>query len=91
MSQIDIPKINEWFVNPISQFQVMVQEVNKIQEKFPQIQKKWFSFEVNERIEPSRFMVTLMDRCTQCIEQGKWSVARSKWENMHNVHLLHPL
>jgi hypothetical protein len=78
MSQIDFLKINEWFVNPSSQFQVTVQEVNKIQEKLPQIQKKMFSFELNERIEPSRFVVALMDRCTQCIEQGKVSVARSK-------------
>jgi hypothetical protein len=71
MSQIDFLKINEWLVNPSSQFQVTVQEVNKIQEKLPQIQKKMFSFELNERIEPSRFVVALMDRCTQCIEQGK--------------------
>jgi hypothetical protein len=52
--------------------------VNKIQEKLPQIQKKMFSFELNERIEPLRFMVELMDRCTQCIEEGKVSVARRK-------------
>jgi hypothetical protein len=52
--------------------------VDKIQEKFPQIQKKLFSFEVNERIEPSRFMVALMDRFTQCIEQGKESTAGRK-------------
>jgi hypothetical protein len=37
-----------------------------------------FSFELNERIETSRFMVALMDRCTQCIEHGKESVARRK-------------
>jgi hypothetical protein len=78
MSQIDLLKINKWLVNPSSQFQATVQEVNKIQEKLPQIQRKLFSFEVNERIEPSRFMVALMDRCTQCIEHGKASIAGSK-------------
>jgi hypothetical protein len=78
MSQIDLLKINEWLVNPSLQFQATVQEVNKIQEKMPQIQKKLFSFEVNERIEPSRFVIALMDRCTQCIELGKESVAGSK-------------
>jgi hypothetical protein len=74
MSQIDFLKINEWLVNPSSQFQVTVQEVKKIQDKLPQIQKKMFVFELNERIEPSRFIVALMDRCTQCIEHGKSSV-----------------
>jgi hypothetical protein len=52
--------------------------VNKIQEKLPQIQNKLFAFEVNERIEPSSFMVALMDRCTQCIEHGKESIAGRK-------------
>jgi len=33
MSYIDLLKINEWLVNPISQFQDTVQEVNKIQKK----------------------------------------------------------
>ena len=78
MSQIDLLKINEWLVNPSSQFQGTIQEVNKIQQKMPQIQRKLFSFEVNENIDPSRFVVALMDRCTQCIKHGKSSVARSK-------------
>jgi hypothetical protein len=78
MSQIDLLKINEWLVNLSSQFQVTVQEVNKIQEKLPQIHKNMFAFELNGRIEPSRFVVALMDKCTQCIEQGKASVAGRK-------------
>ena len=78
MSQIDLLKINEWLVNPSSHFQATVQEVNKIQEKLPQIQRKLFAFEVNEKIEPSRFMVELLDGCSQCIEHGKVSIAGSK-------------
>jgi hypothetical protein len=78
MSQIDLLKINEWLVDPSSRFHATAQEVNKIQEKLPQIQKKLFAFEVNERIEPSRFVIALMDRCTKCIELGKASVARRK-------------
>ena len=68
MSQIDLLKINKWLVHPSSQFQATIQEVNKIQEKLPQIQKKMLAFELNERIEPSRFLVALMDKCTQRIE-----------------------
>jgi hypothetical protein len=52
--------------------------VKKIQEKLPQIENKLFAFEVNEKIEPSRFMVALLDRCTQCIEHGKESIAMRK-------------
>jgi hypothetical protein len=78
MRQFDLLKINEWLVNPSSLYQVTVQEVNKIQEKIPEIQKKIFSFELNERIKPSRFLVVLMDRCTQCIKQGKVSVSERK-------------
>jgi hypothetical protein len=37
MSQIDLLEINGWLVNPSSQYQVTVQEVNKIQEKLPKI------------------------------------------------------
>jgi hypothetical protein len=55
-----------------------MQEVNKIQEKLSQIQMKLFAFEVNKNIEPSRFVVALMDRCTQCIEHGKESLVGSK-------------
>jgi hypothetical protein len=37
MIQIHLLKINEWLVNPSSLYQVTVQEVNKINEKLPQI------------------------------------------------------
>jgi hypothetical protein len=78
MNQIDLLKINELLVNPSLQYQVTVQEVNKIQEKLPLVQKKMFSFELNEKIEPSRFVVALMDMCTQFNEQRKASVAGRK-------------
>jgi hypothetical protein len=78
MNQFDFLKINEWLVSPSSQFQVTVQEVKKIQDNLPQIQNKIFVFELNERIEPSRFIVAIMDRCTQCIEHGKSGVVERK-------------
>jgi hypothetical protein len=78
MSQIYLLKINKWLVSPSSQFQATTQEVKRIQEKMPQVERKLFTFEVNETIEPSRFVVELLDRCNQCIEHGKESIARSK-------------
>ena len=65
MNQIDLIKINELLVNPNLQYQIRAQEEKKIQEKLPLVQKKMFSFELNEKIEPSRFVIALMDMCTQ--------------------------
>ena len=65
MNQINLLKISELLVNPSLQYQVTAQEAKKIQEKLPLIQKKMFTFELNEEIEPSIFMETLMDMCTQ--------------------------
>jgi hypothetical protein len=52
--------------------------VKKIQEKLSQIENNLFSFKLNEKIDPSRFVVALLDRCTQCIEHGKTSTTGSK-------------
>jgi hypothetical protein len=65
MNQIDFLKINELLVNPSLHYQITVQEMNKIWEKLPHVQNKMFSFELNENIEPLRFVVALMDMCTQ--------------------------
>jgi hypothetical protein len=78
MSQIYLLKINKWLVSPSSQFQATTQEVKRIQEKMPQVERKLFTFEVNKTIELSRFLVELFDRCNQCIEHGKSIIARSK-------------
>jgi hypothetical protein len=78
MSQIDLLKINKWLVNPSSQFQALAQEVKRIQERLPHVERKLFTFEVNETIEPSRLVVELLDRCNQCIEHGKASTVGSR-------------
>jgi hypothetical protein len=65
MNQIDFLKINELLVKPNLQYQITTQAVKKIQEKLPLVHKKVFAFELNKNIEPSRFVVALMDMCTQ--------------------------
>jgi hypothetical protein len=78
MSQIDLLKINKWLVSPSSQLQATAQEIKRIQEKLPQVERRLFTFEVNETIEPSKFVVELLNRCNQCIEHGKASTTGSK-------------
>jgi hypothetical protein len=78
MSQIDLLKINKWLVNPSSQSQAITQEVKRIQGKLPQVERKLYTFEVNETIEPSRLVVEFLNRCNQCIEHGKTSTVVSR-------------
>jgi hypothetical protein len=49
-----------------------------MQEKLPLVEKKMFAFELNEKIEPSRFVVALMDMCTQFNEERKASASGRK-------------
>jgi hypothetical protein len=35
------------------------------------VERKLYTFEVNEKIEPSRLVVEFLDRCSQYIEHGK--------------------
>jgi hypothetical protein len=52
--------------------------VTRIQEKLPQVERKLFTFEENETIDPSRLVVELLGRCNQCIKHGKASTVGSK-------------
>jgi hypothetical protein len=74
MSKIDILKINRWLVSPSSQPQATTQEIKWIRETLPQVERILFTFEVNESIEPSKFIVELLNICNQCIEHGKSSI-----------------
>jgi hypothetical protein len=78
MSQIDLLKINKWLVDPSSQSQAIAQEVKRIQGNLPQVERKLYTFEVNEMIEPSRLVVEFLNRCNQCIEHGKESTVGRK-------------
>jgi hypothetical protein len=78
MNQIDLLKIDELLVKTNLQYQITAHAVKKILEKLPLVHKKVFSFELNENIEPSRFVIALMDMCTQYNEQRKASASGRK-------------
>jgi hypothetical protein len=78
MSQVDLLKINKWLVNPSLQLQSTNQEVKRIQGWLPQVERKLFNFEVNETIEPSRFIVELLNIYHQCIDHRKTNIGGSK-------------
>jgi hypothetical protein len=78
VNQIDLQKIDELLVKPKLQHQVTAQAIRKIQEKLPLVHKRMFAFELNENIEPSKFVVALMEMCDQFNEQKKASTSASK-------------
>jgi hypothetical protein len=85
MSQIDLLKINKWLVNPSLQLQATTQEVKRIQERLPQVERKLFTFEVNETIEPSRFVVELLIDATNALNMEKQAYS---WKQVKNVHCI---
>jgi hypothetical protein len=52
--------------------------VVKIQEKLPLVHKKVFAFELNANVEPSKFVVALMELHAQFNDQKKPSTSMSK-------------
>ena len=65
-------------VKPNLQHQATAEAIIKIQEKLPLVHKKVFSFELDENVEPSRFVVALMEMCAQFNEQRKSSTSMRK-------------
>jgi hypothetical protein len=63
--------INDLLVKLSLQHHITQQEVVKIQEKLPLVHKKSFSFELNENVEPSKFVVALMELYSQFKDQKK--------------------
>ena len=78
VNQIDLQKIDELLVKPKLQHQVTAQEIRKIQEKLPLVHKNLFAFELNENIEPSKFVVTLMEMFDHFNEKKKAITSASK-------------
>jgi hypothetical protein len=78
VNQIDLQNIDELLVEPKLQHQVIAQAIRKIQEKLPVVHKRMFAFELNENIEPSKFVVEIMDMCDQFNEKKKERTSATK-------------
>jgi hypothetical protein len=61
VNHVDLRMVNDLMVKPSLQHQITQQGVVKIQENLPLVHKMDFSFELNENIEPSKFVITLLD------------------------------
>jgi hypothetical protein len=78
LNQIDLIQINRWIVNPSLKLQAISQGAKGIQENLPHVERKLYTFEVNETTEPSGLVVKLVSKCVQCVEYGKASTSGNK-------------
>jgi hypothetical protein len=78
LNQVNLQMVNDLLVKLSLQQQVTTQAVVKIQEKLPLIHKKVFAFELNVNVEPSKFVMALMELHAQFKDQKKPSSSASK-------------
>jgi hypothetical protein len=71
MNQIDLIQIKKWILSPSMELHDTYLGAKKIQERFPQIEKKLYIFEANEATAPSGLVLQLVSRCIQCVEYRK--------------------
>jgi hypothetical protein len=69
--QVDIAQIDKWLIKPNLQLSSIIIVDGKIGERLPQLEKKCYIFEANDQTEPSKLITQLVERCINCIEQGK--------------------
>jgi hypothetical protein len=65
-------------VKPSLQHQITQEEVVQIQRNLPLVHKKEFSFELNAHIEPSKFVIALLDIHAQFKDQQKPNASMRK-------------
>jgi hypothetical protein len=78
VNHVDLRIVNDLLVKPSLQHQITQQAVVKIQEKLPLVHKKDFSFELNANVEPSKFVIALMELHAQFKDQKKPSTSTRK-------------
>jgi hypothetical protein len=78
VNHVDLQILNDLLVKPSLQHQITQQAVVKIQRNLPLVHKKVFSFELNANIEPSKFVIALLDLHAQFKDQQNPSAPTRK-------------
>ena len=71
MNQIHLIQLKKWILSPSMELHDTYLGEKKIQERFPQIEKKLYSFEENEATAPSGLVLQFVSRCIQSVEYRK--------------------
>jgi hypothetical protein len=75
---VDLTLINKWIVNPSLRLQSLSLEASRMEDKLPHIENKFYTFEANDTIEPSRLVVQFVSKCVKSIEPGKGSTSENQ-------------
>jgi hypothetical protein len=78
VNQVNLQVLNDLLVKQSLQYQNTQQVVVKVQKSLPLVHKKAFTFELNVNMEPSKFVVALLNLHTQYKDQQKTTTSTSK-------------
>ena len=78
LKQVDIAQIDRWLVKPNLKLQSMTSEDKRIEDRLPQLQKKFYLFEAKDVTEPSRLLVQFLSRCVKCLDKGEGSTSKNQ-------------
>jgi hypothetical protein len=70
---INITEINKWMVTPNLRLQTIKFTEKMIENRLPELQKRFFLFEANEIPDAPRTFVKFLGKCVQCLEAEKGS------------------
>jgi hypothetical protein len=70
---INITKINKWMVKSNLKLKTIKFTEKMIENRLPELQKRFFLYEANELPDAPRTFVKFLGKCVQCIETEKGS------------------
>jgi hypothetical protein len=70
---IDITEIDKWMVTPNLKLQTIKFTGNMIEDRLPELQKRFFMFEAKEIPDAPRFFVKFLGKCVHCLEAEEGS------------------
>jgi hypothetical protein len=77
MSQVDIAQVDKWLIKPSVRLWSIITEDRQVEKILPQLAKNCYTFEPNYQAEPSKLIAQLVERCVDCIEQGKRQICQN--------------
>jgi hypothetical protein len=78
LKPVNITQIDRWLVKPNPQLHAMTLEDKRMEDKLPQLEKKWYIFEAKDVIEPSKLVAQFVGRCVECIDRGQGSTSKDQ-------------
>jgi hypothetical protein len=78
ITQTDIIQVDKWLIKPSVHLCSISVEDQQVEGKLPQLVNDYYTFEANNRTEPSRLIAQLVEKCVTCTEHTKGKVSGIK-------------